>query len=132
VQERVALLDASTRHRVRGISASDVFIAMLSHELRNPLSAIAAAGELLSGWASRPKHRCRRAGSSGARPCISRGSSTIYSTSRISAGKMTLHREPVDLAEAIANALQAPQRTTRARAPVDRKAERLVDAIRTG
>ena len=134
VQERVALLEreqAALKNAEAALRSSDVFIAMLSHELRNPLSAIAAAGELLQRPGVPPETSVR-AGRIIRRQTVhfTRLIEDLLDVARITVGKMTLRREPVDLAEAVANALQAPLTDeVRAWAPVDRKLEHVwVDA----
>jgi len=134
VQERVALLEreqAALKNAEAALRSSDVFIAMLSHELRNPLSAIAAAGELLQRPGV-PPETSLRAGRIIRRQTVhfTRLIEDLLDVARITVGKMTLRREPVDLAEAVANALQAPLTDeVRAWAPVDRKLEHVwVDA----
>ena len=134
VQERVALLEreqAALKNAEAALRSSDVFIAMLSHELRNPLSAIAAAGELLQRPGV-PPETSSRAGRIIRRQTVhfTRLIEDLLDVARITVGKMTLRREPVDLAEAVANALQAPLTDeVRAWAPVDRKLEHVwVDA----
>jgi signal transduction histidine kinase/CheY-like chemotaxis protein len=134
VRERVALLEreqAALKNAEAALRSSDVFIAMLSHELRNPLSAIAAAGELLQRPGV-PPEASSRAGRIIRRQTVhfTRLIEDLLDVARISAGKMTLHRESVDLADVVSNALQAPQTDeVRAWAPVDHKLEHVwVDA----
>jgi signal transduction histidine kinase/ActR/RegA family two-component response regulator len=130
VQERVALLEREqTAHRnaEAALRSSDVFIAMLSHELRNPLSAIAAAGELLQRPGV-PAETALQAGRIIRRQTFhfTRLIEDLLDVARISVGKMTLQREPVDLAEAVANALYAPRTDfVLARPVLDRELEQV-------
>jgi signal transduction histidine kinase/CheY-like chemotaxis protein len=134
VRERVALFEreqAALKNAEAALRSSDVFIAMLSHELRNPLSAIAAAGELLQRPGARPEASLQ-AGAIIRRQVVhfTRLIDDLLDVARISAGKMMLRREPVDLAGAVTNAVQAPRRDDfLVLAPVERKLEHVwVDA----
>ena len=64
VQERLALLErerAALAEAEAALRSSDTFLAMLSHELRNPLSAIAAAGAALEQPGMAPTWNARAA-----------------------------------------------------------------------
>lgn len=84
----------------------DEFIAMLGHELRNPLAAIASASELLAPAASRDPlvHR--------ARDVISRQVAhtrrmvdDLLDVARLTEGKLEIERRPVDLTELLNQAV---------------------------
>jgi signal transduction histidine kinase/CheY-like chemotaxis protein len=88
--------------------AKDRFLAMLSHELRNPLAPIRIALQIMAG--SEPSSP----GVERARGVIDRqvGHLTrllddLIDVSRITSGKITLQKEAVNLATAVANALEA-------------------------
>ena len=109
VQERVALLERerlALANAEAALRSSDAFLAMLSHELRNPLSAIAAAGAVLEqpGGPARAGRIIERQTAH-----LTRLIDDLLDVARITAGKMALHRRPVDLAEAASSALQAIQ-----------------------
>jgi signal transduction histidine kinase/ActR/RegA family two-component response regulator len=128
VQERATLFErerTALRRAEAALRSSDVFIAMLSHELRNPLSAIASAGELLQRATVQSEISLRAAGIIRRQTAhFTRLIEDLLDVARISAGKMTLRCEPVDLAETVANALQAPQAVDmRARPPIARELE---------
>ena len=114
VQERAALLEreqAALRKAEAALRSSDEFIAMLSHELRNPLSPIAAAGALLQRPDVTPEVTSQAATIIRRQTAhFTRLIDDLLDVARISVGRMTLHREPVDLAEAVSNAFQVPQR----------------------
>jgi signal transduction histidine kinase len=86
--------------------AKDDFLAMLGHELRNPLAAIASATEIL-------KRIGTTTGATGhARAVIERQVrhlkrlvDDLLDAARVQAGKVTLNRRPVDLAEAVDQAV---------------------------
>jgi CheY-like chemotaxis protein len=94
-RERTALAEAEASLR-----SSDAFLAMLSHELRNPLSAITTATALLELNQSLDDSADR------AREIVSRQTGhltrlidDLLDMARITAGKLTLHRERANLAE---------------------------------
>ena len=82
----------------------DDFLAMLGHELRNPLAPIMTAVELL---ARQPVGRPRAATSSNGTPATSPGSSTTCSTSRASrAATSSCGRNTVSLASVLERAVE--------------------------
>lgn len=110
-QERAALVareQAARREAENANRAKDEFLAMLGHELRNPLGAIAAAVEVLN----RVDHRHETAAS--ARRIIARQTShlarlmnDLLDMARATAGKITLTRQPVNLAHLVRRTLDA-------------------------
>ena len=85
----------------------DDFLAMLSHELRNPLAAIQGAIELMQLkklddtqliWARDVLARQNRH--------LSRLIDDLLDVSRITRGKLTLHNEPLELREVVEHALE--------------------------
>jgi len=110
VQERLALLArerAALAEAEAALRSSDVFLAMLSHELRNPLSAIAAAGVVLeqpgiaAEWSTRAGQIIRRQTS-----LLKRLIDDLLDVAKITGGKMALERRPLDLAEVVTSAVQ--------------------------
>jgi signal transduction histidine kinase/ActR/RegA family two-component response regulator len=107
-------LQAEVSERVRAQEAleaadrrKDDFLAMLSHELRNPLAAIQGAIELMQlkklddtqlVWARDVLSRQNRH--------LSRLIDDLLDVSRITRGKLTLHTEPVELREVMEHALE--------------------------
>jgi CheY-like chemotaxis protein/two-component sensor histidine kinase len=88
--------------------AKDEFLAMLGHELRNPLSAISGAVALMKAPSAQEDHRQH------ARDVISRQVQhlsrvvdDLLDLSRVMTGKIVLEFAPVDLAQAVANCLSA-------------------------
>ena len=89
--------------------AKDEFLAMLGHELRNPLGAITSAAHLLGHAAvQRPE------ATSMARDVIDRQArhlarlvDDLLDVGRVITGKIVLHRQPLDLADAVARSVRA-------------------------
>jgi signal transduction histidine kinase/ActR/RegA family two-component response regulator len=110
--ERVMVLASEVTEQVRARNdlvaasrAKDEFLAVLGHELRNPLSPMVTALQLM---------RLRQPDALvGERTVLERqvGHMTrlvddLLDVSRITAGKVQLHRQPVDLADAVAQAIE--------------------------
>jgi two-component system CheB/CheR fusion protein len=91
-----------------GVRRREQFLAMLSHELRNPLSAVLNAAQLLRmkgvnpGTQDRAANVIARQGRHMARLL-----DDLLDVSRITRGRITLHRELVDLREASKAALES-------------------------
>ncbi|HWJ05061.1 MAG TPA: ATP-binding protein [Steroidobacteraceae bacterium] len=85
----------------------DDFLAVLAHELRNPLAPLRNGLEVLRRDPS-GNERARRTREMMQRQVdqMVRLLDDLLDTSRISRGKLELHREPVDLAEVVRNALE--------------------------
>jgi CheY-like chemotaxis protein len=88
----------------------DEFLAMLGHELRNPLSAIRNAGELLVRTAQ-PDATGRKIGELLTRQVgqLSKIVDDLLDVSRIQQGRIELERQPFDLATAVLMALETVQ-----------------------
>ena len=88
--------------------AKDEFLAMLGHELRNPMAGIAGASSILSGprvpdeMAERARAILRRQVDN-----LSRLLDDMLDVSRSVAGKITLVRQPVELSQIVNVALNA-------------------------
>jgi signal transduction histidine kinase/ActR/RegA family two-component response regulator len=110
--ERAALLTGERTARVEAEAAGrakDEFLAILSHELRNPLSAISAAVALLDGTEEAGTAQTRRW-----REVVHRQTGQLIrliddllDIAKVTVEKMTLHRQPMDLAEAVKRCLRA-------------------------
>jgi signal transduction histidine kinase/CheY-like chemotaxis protein len=130
VQERLALLErerAALAEAEAALRSSDAFLAMLSHELRNPLSAIAAAGATLeqprisAEWNVRAGQIIRRQTA-----LLKRLIDDLLDVAKITGGKLALVRRPVDLAELVATTVQSlADSGGRARPPVDLQLSRV-------
>jgi PAS domain S-box-containing protein len=82
--------------------AKDEFLAMLGHELRNPLAAIVNAGRVLEQTRTEDD-RTIQLGSIIARQSghLSRMVDDLLDVSRLGSGKIALRREPVDLKDVV-------------------------------
>jgi two-component system, sensor histidine kinase len=98
----------------------DDFLAMLAHEVRNPLGAInAALGVLDSGRATGDVVLRARGVIARQVEHISRMLSELLDVERVVSGKIRLHREPIDLARAVRRAVESIARG----GPLDRDVE---------
>ncbi len=109
----VTFLDISERRRAEeeireGIKRREQFLAMLSHELRNPLAAILSATRILSG-VMLPDDACQEAGRVVERQAkhMARLLDDLLDVSRITHGRIVLRKEPVDLRETTHSAIEA-------------------------
>jgi signal transduction histidine kinase/ActR/RegA family two-component response regulator len=95
--------EASARDAER---AKDEFLAMLSHELRNPLATLASAAYLLRRSAG--DTASGQAADTVARQVqhMTRLVEDLLDLSRISKGKLSLSRQPLDLAQIAAHAVR--------------------------
>jgi PAS domain S-box-containing protein len=91
---------AANRHK-------DDFLAMLGHELRNPLAPISAAAELLR-YASEGSERLRQTGAVIARQVdhMTQLVDDLLDVSRITRGLITIHSTAVDLRQAVNAAVE--------------------------
>lgn len=108
VRDLLAEKDATVRRQAEDVRRRDEFLAMLGHELRNPLATIRNAVELLSHDNVDP------AESSEHREIIERQAShlaqlvdDLLDVSRITMGKILLRRSPVDVASVVRRAVEA-------------------------
>jgi signal transduction histidine kinase/ActR/RegA family two-component response regulator len=93
--------------REREVVARDQFLAMLGHELRNPLGAIVLALDVIDRrGAAEPRQLdvVRRQSRQ-----LSRLVDDLLDVSRVTSGKIALHRHPVELAALVGRAVEAMQ-----------------------
>ena len=109
----VTFLDVTERRKAEeeiqeGVRRREVFLAMLSHELRNPLAAILSATRVLEN-ASWTDDACHEAGQVVARQAnhMSRLLDDLLDVARITRGRITLRKELVDLRETARSAIEA-------------------------
>ena len=105
--EREQLLEREQQARAIAEEANrskDEFLAMLGHELRNPLGAIANASQLL-GAADEETRAHARAVIGRQVQHLARMTDDLLDAARAMTGKIVLQRQPLDLAEAAARAL---------------------------
>ena len=99
-------------------AAKDTFLAMLGHELRNPLAPIITAAELLRRDASGPRSRTLKSSSGSARH-LDRLVGDMLDVSRVTTGKVNLRRSAVDLRDVASKAAEM------ARPPIQAKGQHL-------
>ncbi len=102
VTKRTAALQEADRHK-------DEFLAMLGHELRNPLAPIRNAIEVVSLWPAIGEDRLRWACDLIQRQVsqLTRLVDDLLDMSRISRGLIELERQPLDLRQLVAQAADA-------------------------
>lgn len=99
VRERESALRAADR-------AKDEFLAMLGHELRNPLSALASGVEVLRLGGEKDTPSGVAAAVIGRQvQHMTRMVDDLLDVSRVTKGKVKLSRKPIDLGEVVANAV---------------------------
>jgi diguanylate cyclase len=103
---RAAKMQASLTKAAETSRAKDEFLAMLAHELRNPLASISNAVHLLQHAGTDDTHRTF------AQDVIARQSlhlarivDDLLDVGRAITGKMVLHRQPIDLHATVAEAI---------------------------
>jgi PAS domain S-box-containing protein len=104
-QEREALLRSERAARKEAEAANrakDEFLAMLGHELRNPLQAISMAARLLQSLDSLEKARGVITRQS---EHLSRLVDDLLDAARVTSGKIVLSRRPLDLAELVSECI---------------------------
>ncbi|GGY58441.1 ATP-binding protein [Pseudoduganella albidiflava] len=107
-REREALVAELSRSN----QAKDEFLAMLAHELRNPLAPISAAAQLLAVAGGDPERVRQASAVIGRQVGHMKGLiDDLLDVARVTRGLVTLARHPVDLRDAVADAVEqaAPQ-----------------------
>src|SRR5438045_2399135 len=102
VRDLLTALEGSVRDR-------DQFLAMLGHELRNPLAALYTAAELIDRQAGDGFTRERAVVGRQLRH-LSRLVDDLLDVSRVTRGKIALHVECIDLREVVHRAIQGFER----------------------
>jgi PAS domain S-box-containing protein len=100
--------EAARHHAENASRAKDEFLAMLGHELRNPLAPIATALELMSRRDAGAHLEERRIIGRQVQH-LSRLIDDLLDVSRITQGKVDLQRQPLDLRTAVRQALEQTQ-----------------------
>jgi signal transduction histidine kinase len=113
IRERVeAELRSARTAAERESRAKDNFLAMLGHELRNPLAAIVNAAAVLDRFEARAEAEQRSRAIIGRQAQhLSRLIDDLLDVSRIMSGKITLRRDPVDLREVVRQCVESRQAT---------------------
>jgi signal transduction histidine kinase/ActR/RegA family two-component response regulator len=114
LRARLDELARANRALAEANDAKDSFVAMLGHELRNPLGAIASAAEVmrLIGSGDETVTRSREIIARQVRH-LTRMVDDLLDASRLASGRVVLQREPLDLAECVARAVTALRTTGR-------------------
>ncbi|WNG25358.1 response regulator [Cystobacter fuscus] len=101
----LASAEAARAEAVAAARAKDEFLAMLGHELRNPLAPIVSSMELLRrrGLARTPEHEVI----SRQLRHVVRLVDDLLDVARITRGQMSLRREPLELASVVTRAVEA-------------------------
>jgi signal transduction histidine kinase len=104
--------DVTELTRLKQQGAKDEFLAMLGHELRNPLAAIASATEILKriGATSGAAGQSRAVIERQVRH-LKRLVDDLLDAARVQAGKVSLNKRPIDLAEAVHHAVSVVRGT---------------------
>jgi signal transduction histidine kinase len=85
----------------------DEFLAILAHELRNPLAALSSASRLLEKQQQNPQVAAMACGSIQRQVThMARLLDDLLDVSRISHGRMQLQMDPVDMADAVRSAVE--------------------------
>jgi PAS domain S-box-containing protein len=108
-EERQRLLESATEARVEAEAANrakDEFLAMLGHELRNPLAPILTALELMKQRSDSSSLRVRDVIERQVKHVVMLVND-LLDVSRIAQGKVELHRRTVQIADVIAKAIEA-------------------------
>jgi signal transduction histidine kinase/ActR/RegA family two-component response regulator len=119
LRSMLSAVDAALRGRARqhqarrAIEQRDQFLAMLGHELRNPLAAIGFAAASLDLIADRNTERQRTVIARQTRH-LARLVDDLLDVSRVTTGKIRLAREPVDLCDLAARTIQVLEPMTAA------------------
>ncbi len=100
-----ARLDHERARAEQASRAKDEFLAMLGHELRNPLSPILTASQLMRMRGSDVNERERTVIERQVKHMM-RLVDDLLDVSRITQGKIELRRKPVDLSEILAQAIE--------------------------
>jgi CheY-like chemotaxis protein/two-component sensor histidine kinase len=106
VERDVATNGTRTGDRTR-VDQLEQFLAMLSHELRNPLAAVLSATALLESGASETVMKRCHAVIKRQSTHMNRLLDDLLDVSRITTGKLTIHTTTMDLRDAIATAIES-------------------------
>lgn len=115
-RERLLARERAAREEAERANAlKDQFLAMLSHELRNPLNAVVGWAQVLSRRYDDPGLQKGLKIITNAASAQAQLISDLLDVSRISAGKLTLEREIVAVAQVVTGAMEAAEAGARAK-----------------
>mgnify|MGYP002146325814 CR=1 FL=1 len=92
-------------NQAHAVHQRDQFLAMLGHELRNPLAAILMATQMMDGGTPAQIERARAIIERQGRH-LGRLVDDLLDVARVTSGKIVLRRRPLDLSELVARSLQ--------------------------
>jgi signal transduction histidine kinase/ActR/RegA family two-component response regulator len=116
VTVRAALRARRRQYQARtAIQQRDQFLAMLGHELRNPLGAIVMATDLIGMDSDRANVSKRMAILSRQAHHLSRLVDDLLEVARVTTGKVRLQREPLAIDDLVRTGIDAASESTRAR-----------------
>jgi signal transduction histidine kinase/CheY-like chemotaxis protein len=113
IRSMLAAVHAAVRGRRRqyaarrAIESRDEFLAMLGHELRNPLGAIRLAGELLAHPAAENQRAKQRTIIERQTRHLARLVDDLLDVARVTYGKVTLRLEPTSVADVLRSCFQS-------------------------
>jgi two-component system CheB/CheR fusion protein len=109
IAKNISARKAAEEEARQAVRRRDEFLAMLSHELRNPLSAVCNASKILELAGPTPTHAeaseviRRQAGQ------MARLLDDLLDVSRVTQGKIDIHKEVIDLRELSSDAVEGVQ-----------------------
>lgn len=105
---RAALRARGRQYEARNaIEQRDRFLAMLGHELRNPLAAICLATDLLERAPDKKTRAAQRGILGRQSKHLARLVDDLLDVARVTHGKIVLHKEPADLSEIVRSSVNA-------------------------
>ncbi len=109
MREQLVALQSAERALRETDRRKDEFLAMLAHELRNPLAPIRTAVELLPRLTSPGNRRIETIGGILSRQTrqLSRLVDDLLDVSRVTQGRIEIQRGPVDLSAVVHQALES-------------------------
>lgn len=97
LEQKNEALKEATRHAEAANRAKSEFLANMSHEIRTPMNAILGFCDLLQGLVSEPRQKQYVKSIAASGKTLLALINDILDLSKIEAGKMELHQEPMDL-----------------------------------
>jgi PAS domain S-box-containing protein len=107
--------DAARREAESANEAKDEFLAMLGHELRNPLAAIVTSAAVVEAGASEPLLRRSIGAISRQATHLAHLTDDLLDVARITSRQIELERQPVDLRTVVTLAWEAQRHRTEAK-----------------
>lgn len=113
ISNEADLVATLERQRLEMAQQREHFLAMLSHELRNPLAAIGSAADIIEGW--RDPALQRAAGVLARQTQHLKGLlDDLLDANRMALDRLLIEKRPVGLSEVVAYSVEAVESTARA------------------